>query len=329
MRGKRYASAWRCQERILRERAARLPFSGPIDFNLMDALVSLDKNVDFVVILVRPQGARNVGAVARAMSHFGVSTLRIVSPRCDIKSVDARAMAMSAQPLLARARHFASLREASRDCGWLVGTSRRLGRKRQPTMRPREDADALLRRASATRVGLVFGQENKGLFTEELSLCQERLFIPALPDGESFNLSQAVLIVLWELFSANQANLHSQEASEGSRRADAAASREEIEGLVDHLLESMTRIGFVPHNDPDRVARTFRRMLDRLGPDEREVRVMRGIMRQAIWKLLHPEKKERAQNALPPPRADEADGYLPPQTPSASSDYGGETHEIG
>ena len=74
---------------------------------------------------------------------------------------------------------------------------------------------------------------------------------------------------------------------------------EEIEGLVDHLIESMEQIGFVPHNDPDRVARTFRKMLDRLGPDEREVRVLRGVLRQAIWKLFHPgEKDEPHESAV-------------------------------
>ena len=275
----------------------------------MDEPDSLEENVDFAIILVRPRGARNVGAIARVMSHFGVSDLRLVSPQCDVKSVEARSMAMNAQPLLAGAKHFASLREASHDCGWLVGTSRRLGRKRQPTMRPREDAGALLARASTTKVGLVFGQEDKGLFTEELSLCQKILLIPALPSGESFNLSQAVLIVLWELFSQNQATPPARESDAKPERANEyePASREEIEGLVDHLLESMEQIGFIPHNDPDRVARTFRRMLDRLGPDEREVRVMRGVLRQAIWKLFHPGEKDVSQEPIVSSRLDQAD----------------------
>ena len=274
----------------------------------MDEPVSPEERADFAVILVRPKGARNVGAVARVMSHFGASALRLVAPRCDVKSVEARSMAMSAQPLLAEAEHFASLREASQDCGWLVGATRRLGRKRQPTMRPREGAAVLLERASAMKVGLVFGPEDKGLFTEELSLCQERLIIPALPGGESFNLSQAVLVVLWELFSAKQAGV--PPLADGGRpnhpEERRRASREEIEGLVDHLLESMARIGFVPHNDPDRVARAFRRMLDRLGPDEREIRVMRGVLRQAMWKLFHPEEKDGAQADIAPSRPDEA-----------------------
>lgn len=275
----------------------------------MDELVSLKENADLAVILVRPRGAGNVGAIARVMSHFGVSDLRLVSPQCDAKSVEARSMAMNAQPLLAGAKHFASLREASHDCGRLVGTSRRLGRKRQPTMRPREDAGALLERASSMKIGLVFGQEDKGLFTEELSLCQERLFIPALPDGESFNLSQAVLIVLWELFNQNQANAQPREADGKRVRANEhePASREEIEGLVDHLLESMEQIGFIPHNDPNRVARTFRKMLDRLGPDEREVRVMRGVMRQAVWKLFHPGEKDGPHESTVSSRLDQAD----------------------
>ena len=76
---------------------------------------------------------------------------------------------------------------------------------------------------------------------------------------------------------------------------------------MDHLIESMEQIGFVPHNDPDRVARTFRKMLDRLGPDEREIRVLRGVLRQAIWKLFHPGEKDEPQESTVSSRPVEED----------------------
>ncbi len=240
------------------------------------------EGADFAVVLVRPKGAGNIGSIARSMAHFGLSRLRLVAPHGDAKSLEARAMAMNAQPLLDAAEHFATLREATRDCGWLVATSRRLGRRRLPTMLPREGAPLLLSRAGQTRVALVFGPEDRGLRTDEVDLCQERLLIPALPGGDSFNLAQAALVVFWEIFMAKATSLG--EGPPPGAEARLPASREEVEGLVDHLMATLEEIGYLAHNDPDRVARASRRLLDRAQPDDREVQMMRGVLRQLSWK---------------------------------------------
>ncbi len=249
---------------------------------------SHEKLDNFVVVLVQPKGGGNVGAIARAMSHFGLATLRLVSPHCDSKGVEARSMAMSAQPLLARAEHFATLREALDDCEWAVATSRRLGRNRKPTMSPLEGAGALLERArGGTRVALVFGREDKGLRTDEVDLCQERLMIPTLSESESLNLSQAALLIFWELFAEKQAAAGHSEIASISYDEDKHAPRDKIEGMVDHLVATLEMIGFVPHHNPERVARSFRQLIDRIKPSTREVRMMRGVLRQIAWKTVH------------------------------------------
>jgi tRNA/rRNA methyltransferase len=249
---------------------------------------------NFIIVLVQPKGAGNVGAIARAMSHFGLTTLRLVAPQCDVKSVEARSMAMSAQPLLASAEHYATLRDALQDCAWAVATSRRLGRNRKPTMSPREGARPLIERTKEARVALVFGREDKGLRTDEVDLCQERLLIPAVSESESFNLSQAALLIFWEIFMEKQKNAPSGEGAEPSYPGDRPAPRDKIEGLVDHLVATLELIGFVPHHHPERVARSFRDLIDRIKPSDREVRMMRGVLRQAAWKVLNgaapPEK---------------------------------------
>ena len=54
----------------------------------------LEKNFsNLKVILVEPNGPLNVGSVARLCSNFEVDELRIVSPKCDIFSIDAKKMA--------------------------------------------------------------------------------------------------------------------------------------------------------------------------------------------------------------------------------------------
>ena len=42
------------------------------------------------IILVEPSGPLNVGSVARLCSNFEVEELRIVSPRCDIFSLQSK-----------------------------------------------------------------------------------------------------------------------------------------------------------------------------------------------------------------------------------------------
>ena len=51
----------------------------------------LEKNFsNLKVILVEPSGPLNVGSVARLCSNFEVDELRIVSPKCDIFSLEAK-----------------------------------------------------------------------------------------------------------------------------------------------------------------------------------------------------------------------------------------------
>ena len=48
------------------------------------------------VILVEPQGERNIGSVARAMANFGMNDLRLVAPKVDHLHDEARKMAVKA-----------------------------------------------------------------------------------------------------------------------------------------------------------------------------------------------------------------------------------------
>ncbi len=263
-----------------------------------------EKLENIAVVLVQPKGAGNVGAIARSMAHFGLGDLRVVAPHCDVKSLEARSMAMSAQPLLAGAAHYATLRDALEDCGWAVATSRRLGRNRKPTTSLREGAAGLLQRAEGTRVALVFGREDRGLRTDEIDFCQERLLIPAVAESDSLNLSQAALLVFWELFQEKQAAPASGPEPERAFPADRLAPRDKIEGLVDHLVATLEMIGFIPHHHPERVARSFRQLVDRIRPSEKEVRMMRGVLRQAAWRVFHP-------GSSGPAEAGPAEGEMP------------------
>ena len=61
------------------------------------------------IILVAPQMGENIGAVARAMKNFGLSELRIISPRDGWPNQKADAMAVGAIDIIKNARIYDEL----------------------------------------------------------------------------------------------------------------------------------------------------------------------------------------------------------------------------
>ena len=78
------------------------------------------------VILVEPNGPLNVGSVARLCSNFEVDELRIVSPKCDIFSLEAKKMALKGQKFLEHCKIFHNLEEAVFDCDLVLASCGRI-----------------------------------------------------------------------------------------------------------------------------------------------------------------------------------------------------------
>ena len=87
----------------------------------------LEKNFsNLKVILVEPNGPLNVGSVARLCSNFEVDELRIVSPKCDIYSLEAKKMALKGGKFLDNCKIFYNLENAIFDCDLVLATSGRI-----------------------------------------------------------------------------------------------------------------------------------------------------------------------------------------------------------
>ena len=76
-----------------------------------------------VIILVSPFLDKNVGSVSRAMLNFGLHELRVVDPRCDILSDDARALASGSVEILENAKVFATCEECLADLQRVFATT--------------------------------------------------------------------------------------------------------------------------------------------------------------------------------------------------------------
>lgn len=231
---------------------------------------------NFRVVLVNPLYATNVGAVCRAMKNMGLNDLALVTPRCDVTTHECQQWACHANNILKKRRTFATLAEAVADCGLVAGTTARPGLYREHIRTPRDWAPRLLTATSTGRVALVFGPEDNGLSNDDLALCTQLMRIPSSARYASLNLSQAVMVVCYELFTATKRfkipTERTPEAPNGMR-----------EQMFKMWRQSLLEIGFMDQHTADHMMLGLRRIFSRGQLSENDVRILIGIGRQTQW----------------------------------------------
>ena len=225
------------------------------------------------VILVRPQLGANIGAAARAMLNFGLTDLRLVSPRDGWPNPDAGPSASGADVVLAQARVFASVADAVADLNLVYATTLRNRALTRPVATPRAAATAM--RTLAGRSGVLFGPERSGLETEDLAVAHAILTVPVNPDFGSLNLAQAVLIVAYEWFRGGD-----ERPDVTMANYDGPAAGAELERLIAAVDAELTAANYYAVPGRAEVARlTLRNLLTRPAFSEAEVRTLRGVVR--------------------------------------------------
>ncbi len=224
------------------------------------------------IVLVDTSHPGNIGAAARAMKNMALSELTLVRPR-EFPSSEAAARASGADDILQRARVAQTLEEAVADCAIVAGA----------TSRPRMhywkvfDARAAAReivKLEPQPVAVVFGSERYGLSNEELNRCNWLIRIPANPEYESLNLSQAVQIIAYELFLARGAT----NAVPLEREAPLATAQE-MHRLYEHLEQVLLEVDFRDRTPSSgHLMGRLRRLLNRAELDQNEMNILRGVL---------------------------------------------------
>lgn len=248
------------------------------------------------IVMVGTTHPGNIGAAARAMKNMGVTDLRLVAPRV-FPSSDATARASGANDVLAQAKVCANLTEAIADCAVVVGASARPRTIAWPELTPRECAERLAPEMRAGRVAVLFGREHSGLMNEELDLCQFLLRIPCNPDFSSLNIAAAVQVVTYEFRQTLQGQPPNR-LYDLDREAGRLASGAELESFYAHLRQALFDIGFfhIRKSSPS-LMRRLRRLFSRARLRDKEIHILRGILRQAQERIARLEKAR----ALHPP----------------------------
>jgi len=238
------------------------------------------------IVLVSTRNPLNIGAVARAMSNFGFSQLRVVHPY-DAAFREARS-AVGAEELLAHAEQYDSVADAVADCTLVVGTAALAHRELRHTLLPLKDgARLILAEASSAStprgsVAILFGSEKRGLSNHDLSHCHGWMHIPTREQQPSVNLGQAVAICLYELARESP-------APEIALTTGSPATAEELERLTQLLLSTLHSSGYIPSKPTQTQEEAIRRMVRRLEVPAADVAGWLGIYRQILWKLKSKE----------------------------------------
>ena len=231
------------------------------------------------MVLVGTQHPRNIGSAARALKTMGFGALHLVEPE-RFPHAEATALAAGADDLLDGARVTSTLAEAVAGCQLVFGSTATQRAVPMPELSPREAAARLIEASRHGEVALVFGPERTGLENTELQLCHASVCIPTDPGFSSLNLAQAVQVLAYELRLAAM-SAQGIEARREPLDERPPATHQELERFFAHLDQTLHDIDFHKGRSGVTVMRRLRRLFLRARPDEREIRVLHGILADA------------------------------------------------
>ncbi|MBN2684792.1 MAG: RNA methyltransferase [Pontiellaceae bacterium] len=240
------------------------------------------------IVLVNPLFGGNLGSICRAMNNNGLTDLAVVDPRPDMDMDEARKFSCNARAQLEARRECATLEEAIADCTVVAATSARTGFYRDTSYTPREFAPIALESAKDYKVAIVFGREDKGLFNEELALCSHIIQIPSSELYRSLNLSHAVYLCCYEIFTA--AGIF-QPSEETAPEAETALR----ERMFSMWREMMIKTQFVHDQKLDHMMMGLRRIFNRGKLTVPDCKILLGLAKQSMW-VADQWKTEKAKN---------------------------------
>lgn len=188
-----------------------------------------------IIILVNPQLGENIGFVARTMSNFGFTELRIVNPRDGWPNKSAIATAVKAVNIIESAKIYDSFKESVADLEFLYAASARSRDFNKEYINSKNlKSDIETSNIRSNKIGILFGAEKSGLDNETISYADKILYIPTNTDSPSINIAISAGVICYELSDITQDKNSYQEL----------ASQKEVLNLFAHIEEMLDKTNF-------------------------------------------------------------------------------------
>ena len=231
-------------------------------------------------MLVEPKYSGNIGAVARVMMNFQCAHLYLVHP-CPVDD-DAYTRAMHATEILDTAQIFPTFQAVCNHLDYCVATSSIASLSDKRHLRNPVTLEGFTREIGKVdgNVGLIFGREDYGLLNEEIASCDIMVKIPTSDTYPSLNLSHAVALVLFSIFSMH----------ESMPRNKRLIGRVEKEKLYDYFTKLLEAIDY-PEHKKENTHIMFKRMMGRAIPSTWEYHTLMGVLSKTLERIHRLEEE--------------------------------------
>jgi len=228
------------------------------------------------VILVEPQLADNIGAAARAMANFGLTRLRLVSPRENWPAERAYVVASGAHRILDEAQVYDRVEAAIGDLHYVFATTARAHDQAKPVCDAAEAARLASEKVAAGQgVGMMFGRERNGLENDEVALADRIITLPVNPAFASLNLAQAVVIVAYEWFKLTSG----AKLPFAMPQKSGSAPRQQLLAFFANLERELEKVEFFrPADKRETMQINLRNIFSRMQPTQQDIQTLSGVI---------------------------------------------------
>lgn len=227
---------------------------------------------DIRILLSNPEGAVNLGFVARAMANTGFTSLSLTGKLNPLHPT-ALKYALAAENILQSAEKCVDFEKLVSQADKVIGISMRTPQTEHaniPLSSLKEYIGGL--REKGLSAGLLFGNEKAGLSNAQLSRCSVFVSLDTSDTFPSMNLAQAVLVVLWEL----------KDIKPQTYEQVGYADRKLQNALLEKISLFLNTFGCLNPQNPEKISDELRQSIESKMLTEREVSVTLAILGKAI-----------------------------------------------
>ncbi|MDQ1354876.1 MAG: SpoU methylase protein [Acidobacteriota bacterium] len=152
------------------------------------------------VVLVEPKNPGNIGSTVRAMKNMGISHLRLVNPIEYRDVIEQKKMGYRAQEIIETSEEFETLDQALSDTSLVFVATSKKGKWKKDVIYPEKAGEIIMEHNINEKIAVVFGREDSGVTIDESQTANYCITVPTAVSYPSLNLSQAVLLVLYEIY---------------------------------------------------------------------------------------------------------------------------------
>ena len=206
---------------------------------------------------------------ARAMDSFGLSKLFIVNPRAGWPSKLAENSAKQGRNIIKKVKIFTSLQDAVSKFKVVIATTNRRRFLTKQTFNNFYDLNKKI--CDFKNTAILFGPENSGLSNQDLRLTNDIFTIKTANRNKSLNLSHAVSVISYELFSSKKINSNSKDNFE-------LVNKLELSNFMNVLIKDLdSKRFFKPEEKKESMIDNIYSIYNKMHLTKKELRMLWGM----------------------------------------------------